>query len=94
MTVDSKALVAALVAAKDIEALEAAIAAASILDNTPGDDRQKLRGKKGISGRSLSVTPPPPASGQRHSCLPLSPCMRMDFTSSMILQLHGLALRR
>eukprot|EP00887_Chlorella_sp_A99_P003642 scaffold7.g3642.t1 len=43
MTVDAKALVASLAAAKDVEALEAAIAEASPLDATPGDDRQKLR---------------------------------------------------
>jgi hypothetical protein len=44
MTTDAKTAVGALVAAKDIAALEAAIAAASFLDNIPGDDRQKLRG--------------------------------------------------
>ena len=41
---DPKAAVAALAAAKDIEALEGAIAQAAFLDSTPGDDRQKLRG--------------------------------------------------
>ena len=44
MGVDVKSLVAALASAKDIESLEAAIACASVLDNTPGEDRQKLRG--------------------------------------------------
>jgi len=45
MTADANAAVAALVAAKDIPALEAAISQASFLDSVPGDDRQKLRGK-------------------------------------------------
>lgn len=45
MTVDTATAVAALVAAKNIEALEAAISQGSFLDATPGDDRQKLRGK-------------------------------------------------
>lgn len=44
MTVDATSAVAALLAAKDIEALQAAIAAATFLDDKPGDDRQKLRG--------------------------------------------------
>ncbi|KAL4446839.1 hypothetical protein ABPG77_008083 [Micractinium sp. CCAP 211/92] len=43
MTVDTATAVAALVAAKNIEALEAAISQGSFLDATPGDDRQKLR---------------------------------------------------
>ncbi|KAL4434046.1 hypothetical protein ABPG75_000487 [Micractinium tetrahymenae] len=43
MTVDTATAVAALVAAKDIEALEAAISQAAFLDSVPGDDRQKLR---------------------------------------------------
>ena len=47
MTADAKAAVAALLAAKDLPALEAAIGAASFLDNVPGDDRQKLRGENG-----------------------------------------------
>ena len=47
---DPKAAVAALAAAKDVEALEAAIAAAAFLDATPGDDRQKLRGGWGDRG--------------------------------------------
>lgn len=45
MTADAKTAVAALLAAKDLPALEAAINGASFLDNIPGDDRQKLRGK-------------------------------------------------
>ena len=49
MAVDNQAAVAALVGAKDIEALEAAIAAASFLDSVPGDDRQKLRGARGVA---------------------------------------------
>lgn len=44
MTLDAAGAVAALVGAKDIEALEDAISKASFLDNTPGEDRQKLRG--------------------------------------------------
>ena len=44
MTLDAASAVAALVGAKEIEALEDAIAKASFLDNTPGEDRQKLRG--------------------------------------------------
>ena len=44
MTADAKAVVAALVAAKDIASLETAIKSASFLDTAPGDDRQKLRG--------------------------------------------------
>ncbi|GAB4818224.1 hypothetical protein N2152v2_005270 [Parachlorella kessleri] len=43
MAPDAKSAVAALVAAKDIEALEAAITEGAFLDATPGDDRQKLR---------------------------------------------------
>lgn len=50
MTMDAQAAVAALVAAKDIEALETAIAQSGFLDNTPGEDRQKLRGE-GWAGR-------------------------------------------
>lgn len=46
MTLDAASAVAALVAAKEIEALEDAIAKASYLDNTPGEDRQKLRGER------------------------------------------------
>ena len=46
MTADAKTAVAALAAAKDISALEAAISQASFLDTVPGDDRQKLRGKR------------------------------------------------
>lgn len=45
MTADAQKAVGALAAAKDIPALEAAITAASFLDNIPGDDRQKLRGQ-------------------------------------------------
>jgi hypothetical protein len=45
MTVDAKSAVAGLAAAKDIDSLGKAIAAASFLDETPGDDRQKLRGE-------------------------------------------------
>jgi hypothetical protein len=45
MAPDAKSAVAALVAAKDIESLEYAIKEAAFLDNTPGDDRQKLRGE-------------------------------------------------
>ncbi len=42
---------AALAAAgNDIEALEQAIKAASHLDEKPGDDRQKLRGKRFVDG--------------------------------------------
>lgn len=44
MTLDAASAVAALVGAKEIETLEDAIAKASFLDNTPGEDRQKLRG--------------------------------------------------
>lgn len=44
MTMDPQSAVAALEAAKDIEALVAAIEQASFLDATPGDNRQKLRG--------------------------------------------------
>lgn len=44
MTLDAASAVAALAAAKEIETLEDAIAKASFLDNTPGEDRQKLRG--------------------------------------------------
>lgn len=51
MTQDVQGLVAALVAAKDIEALESAIAAAAALDQTPGEDKQKLRGA-GVRGRA------------------------------------------
>lgn len=53
MTLDAASAVAALVAAKEIEALEDAIAKASFLDNTPGEDRQKLRGeaREGPTGR-------------------------------------------
>lgn len=45
MTVDAKTAVAGLAAAKDIDSLTKAIATASFLDETPGDDRQKLRGE-------------------------------------------------
>jgi hypothetical protein len=45
MTADVQSAVSALVAAKDVAALEAAINGASFLDSIPGDDRQKLRGK-------------------------------------------------
>ena len=62
MTVDASTAVAALVAAKDIEALEAAIEQSSFLDNTPGEDRQKLRG----AGRAAHQSLPQAAS---RSCL-------------------------
>ena len=58
MAVDNQAAVAALVGAKDIEALEAAIAAASFLDSIPGDDRQKLRGARGGGAPSGRFMPP------------------------------------
>lgn len=47
MVQDNQAAVAALLAAKDIEDLEAAIQQASFLDAIPGEDRQKLRGATG-----------------------------------------------
>lgn len=58
MTLDAAGAVAALVGAKDIEALEDAIAKASFLDNTPGEDRQKLRGgREGPTGRFSAGRP-------------------------------------
>lgn len=59
---DAQGAVAALQAAKTVEDLEAAIASASFLDNTPGDDRQKLRGERrppraSPSGRFRLVNP-------------------------------------
>lgn len=53
MTVDTATVVAALVAAKNIDALEAAISQGSFLDAIPGDDRQKLRGATATSARSV-----------------------------------------
>jgi hypothetical protein len=44
MTVDEERAVAALASAKEVDILEAAIADASFLDSTPGENRQKLRG--------------------------------------------------
>lgn len=78
MTVDAKTAVAGL-AAKDIEALGKAIAAASFLDETPGDDRQKLRGEIlmrnwGPHGRGWALRPartPPPALHLTGSLPPL-----------------------
>lgn len=59
MVVNTSAAVAALAAAKDVEALEAAIESASFLDNQPGDDRQKLRGKGGWRGSRAAMRLPP-----------------------------------
>lgn len=69
MTVDAATAVAALAAAKDVEALTEAIAGASFLDGTPGDDRQKLRGAraKGEEGSESHV------NGARSSRLPAFP---------------------
>lgn len=46
MTKSAEEAVAAIAAAKDMPSLEAAIAEASFLDSTPGEDRQKLRGAR------------------------------------------------
>lgn len=89
MTVDPSSAVAALLAAKDIEALEAAIGSASFLDNTPGDDRQKLRGECGHScpagalvGASSVATsgsgPPQPAPLACYPCVTLPADPRMQ----------------
>lgn len=78
MTVDAKAAVAALLSAKDIEALKVAVDAAAFLDGVPGDDRQKLRGERGAipgeapEGRSRQLAPPWAAPLNR----PSAPCPR------------------
>lgn len=79
MTVDAKSAVAALLSAKDIEALTAAVEAASFLDATPGEDRQKLRGALNTLGPQL------PAIGGRSAAsggwsyvrLSLRPALRL-----------------
>lgn len=68
MTVDTATAVAALVAAKDVEALEAAISQASFLDSIPGDDRQKLRGGIELAG-AVAI---PEVSRPRAACCTLS----------------------
>ncbi len=56
MTADANAAVAALVAAKDIASLEAAISTASFLDSVPGDNRQKLRGEYNIASKLVEAS--------------------------------------
>lgn len=80
MTIDPAAAVAAIAAANDVESLEKAIEAASFLDATPGDDRQKLRGEMRdewpghcVSGRSCSDATTP-ARWCANLCQILSRC--------------------
>lgn len=56
MTIDAQSALAALAASKDIESLESAIKAAAFLDQTPGDNRQKLRGSYPILFISILCT--------------------------------------